>query len=225
MIDINKRLFDLRDEKYRDFTSSLMPTVGKASVIGVRIPEIRKLAKGLKSEDLSGFLNDLPHKYHEENLLHAALLENIKDYDACIKAVDRFLPYIDNWAVCDILSPKVFKKNKTALLKQIKVWILSDKTYTVRFGLKMIMTHFLDEDFKPQYLETAAKVPCKEYYLSMMKAWLFATALAKQYPFAVKYLEDKRFDIKTHNRTIQKAVESLRITDDKKAYLKTLKIK
>lgn len=223
-MNVRKELFSLQDVSYRDFQSSLIPGISKKSFIGVRLPEVRKIAKRmLKEAQTSIFLRDLPHIYHDENMLHAILISEIKDYEGCIKAVDNFLPYVNNWAVCDSISPKVFKKNKDLLLKKIKKWSLSEDTYTRRFGIKMLMTHFLDEDFKVEYLELSSKVSLEDYYVKMMVAWFFATALAKQWDATVSYIENARLDIWVHNKTIQKACESNRITLEKKKYLKTLK--
>lgn len=223
-MNVRKELFSLQDVSYRDFQSSLIPGISKKSFIGVRLPEVRKIAKRmLKEAQTSIFLRNLPHIYHDENMLHAILISEIKDYEGCIKAVDNFLPYVNNWAVCDSISPKVFKKNKDLLLKKINKWSLSEDTYTCRFGIKMLMTHFLDEDFKVEYLELSAKVSLEDYYVKMMVAWFFATALAKQWDATVSYIENARLDIWVHNKTIQKACESNRITLEKKKYLKTLK--
>ena len=190
----------------------------------MRTPELRKLAKQLgKDERISEFLNDLPHRYFDENQLHAFLVSDIKDFPKGMAEVNRFLPYVDNWATCDQMSPKVFKKHRPELLEQIKVWLISDHTYTVRFALGMLMQHFLDENFDPAYLEMAASIRSDAYYINMMTAWYFATALAKQYEAALPYLEKERLDKWTHNKTIQKAVESYRITDEQKAYLKELR--
>ena len=197
----------------------------KENIIGVRTPAVRALAKTLDNGTAAAFLQKLPHKYHEENLLHAALTERIKDFGGCLSAAEAFLPYIDNWAVCDCFNPKAFAKNKPALLSHIKRWLKSKKTYTVRFGLKTLMNLYLDGDFDPSYLELAALTDTREYYLSMMTAWYFATALAKQYESALPYIENRRLDAATHNRAVQKALESFRVPDDRKQYLKTLKIK
>lgn len=224
--EIKKELFKLQDIKYRDFQKKLIPTVDPESIIGVRTPELRKLAKELsKREDINDFLQVLPHKYFDENQLHAFVLSGMKDFDLCIDGVCRFLPYIDNWATCDQLSPKVFKKHRKELLGYIKKWIKSDKTYTVRFGIGMLMEHFLDEDFDIAYPETVSKIRSDEYYINMMTAWYFATALAKQYDSVLKFLEERWLGTWTHNKTIQKAVESYRITDEQKAYIKSLRIK
>ncbi len=223
---IKEELFKLQDKKYRDFQSKLIPNIEPDSVIGVRTPELRKLAKKFeKLEEIESFLNNLPHKYFDEDQLHAFILSERKDYEKCIEEVKAFLPYINNWATCDQLSPKVFKKNKKDLLKNIKNWISSKKTFTVRFAIGMLMQHFLDEDFDNKYPEIVVKVKSDEYYINMMIAWYFATALAKQYKNVLPYIENKKLDKWTHNKTIQKAIESYRITEEQKAYLKSLKIK
>lgn len=223
-MDIEKSLFALKDEKYAEFQAKLTPTVDKNLFIGVRVPDTRKLAKEIyKSGYYSGFLHELPHKFYDENMLHGLIVSEIKEYDECIAAVDRFLPYVDNWAVCDIMSPKCFKKNKDKLMDKIIEWSGSDEVYTARFGIEMLMTHFLDEDFKLEYLEIPANVQLEDYYAKMMVAWFFATALAKQWDAAIPYLKENRLEVWTHNRTIQKARESYRITDEQKAYLKTIK--
>ena len=223
---IQKELFALQDTKYRDFQTRLIPTVDPDTVIGVRTPELRKYAKQLiKSEDIEEFLTHLPHQYFDENQLHAFILSEMKDYSECVDKVDRFLPFVDNWATCDQMSPKVFKKHRQKLLKEIKRWIRSEETYTIRFGIGMLMEHFLDEDFDPAYPEMVAKIRSDEYYVNMMVAWYFATALAKQYKTVISYIEDQRLDVWTHNKAIQKSVESNRITSEQKVYLKSLKIK
>ena len=223
---IQKELFSLQDKEYMKFLSKLTPNVSEDTIIGVRIPEIRKLAKKLvKNNEYEDFLKELPHKYYDENLLHGAIISESKDFEKCIKLLDNFLPFVDNWAVCDTISPKIFKKNKKELIEKIKEWSQSDKTYTCRFGVEMLMTHFLDEDFKKEYLEVVADIHSEEYYVKMVVAWFFATALAKQWDYAVIYLENNRLDVWVHNKTIQKARESLRILEDKKGYLKGLKRK
>ena len=222
---INKELFNLQDKKYRDFQGKLLPTVSPDSIIGVRTPELRKLTKKFaKEEKISEFLNNLPHKYFDENQLHAFIISEIKDYKKCIEELNKFLPFIDNWATCDQLSPKIFKKNKADLLKEINKWISSTHTYTVRFGIGMLMQHFLDEDFDIKYPKTIAKIRSEEYYINMMIAWYFATALAKQYESIIPFIENKKLDKWTHNRSIQKSVESYRITPEQKEYLKSLKL-
>lgn len=224
MIDIQTKLFELSDEKYADFQAKLTPTVDRELFIGVRVPELRKLAKVLMKEpDHEAFINELPHKYYDENVLHGMMISEIKDFGQCIEAVDRFLPYVDNWAVCDTMSPKVFKKHKEELMEKIVEWSASDKTYTCRFGMGMLMKYFLDEDFSPEYLEIPAKVVSEEYYVNMMIAWFFATALAKQWDASIPYIEERRLSDWVHRKTIQKACESYRVTDEQKAYLRSLK--
>ena len=221
---IREELFALQDASYGDFQAKLTPGIPRELFIGVRVPEVRKLAKKLKKEpETAEFLSELPHKYYDENMLHGLLVSEIKDYDACVAAVDKFLPYVDNWAVCDIMSPKVFKRNKAALLDKIREWSSSEKPYTCRFGIEMLMSHFLDDDFRPEYLDIPASVHSEEYYVQMMAAWFFATALAKQWDAAIAYIENGVLDTWVHNKTIQKARESYRITPEQKAYLKTLK--
>ena len=218
-------LFQLQDKGYRDFQSKLIPTIPVETIIGVRIPTIRKLAKEYgKDPESVEFLKQLPHTYYDENILHALLVAEIKDYEVCVKEVERFLPYVDNWAVCDIYSPKVFRKNKGKLIDKIREWTASDHPYTCRFGMEMLMTHFLDENFRVEYLEIPAAVHSEEYYVNMMIAWFYATALAKQWDATIGYIEDQRLDTWTHNKTIQKARESYRITPEQKEYLKTLKM-
>ena len=226
MTKIQEKLFELQDIEYKEFHCKLMPTVDPDTVIGVRTPELRKLGKQLAKEpDIESFLKELPHKYYDENNLHGFIIETIKDYDKCVSAVDAFLPYIDNWATCDLMCPKVFGKNLPELMEKIKEWISSDKTYTIRFGIGMLMRFYLDEAFLPEYLEMALSVKSEEYYVKMMVAWYFATALSKQYEAAVIYIEQNRLDAWTHNKAIQKAVESRRITEEQKVYLKSLKRK
>lgn len=216
----------MQDTGYRDFQMKLIPTAGPETMIGVRTPALRKYAKALiKAGQADEFLKNLPHTYFDENQLHAFILSELKDYDLCIEETDRFLPYVDNWATCDQLSPGVFKKNHARLSLKIPEWISSQETYTIRFGIGMLMQHFLDEDFDPAYPETVAGIRSEEYYVNMMIAWYFATALAKQYDTVLPYLEQRRLDPWTHNKTIQKAAESYRITSKQKEYLKSLKIK
>lgn len=221
---IRKRLFELQDLQYRDFHSRLMPNIDPESVIGVRIPDLRQLAKEINSTpEAETFMQNLPHKYYEENNLHAFLIENIKDFSKCIEAVNIFLPYIDNWATCDSLRPKVFKKNLTLLEKQAFKWIDSKETYTVRFGIECLMIYFLDGQFNHAHADKIAAVNCNEYYVGMMVAWYFATALAKHYDDVLPYIEKKILDPKTHKRTIRKAIDSYRIDKTQKTYLKTLR--
>lgn len=221
---LHNRLKELQDLKYRDMQVRSVPTVDPGSIIGVRTPELRLIAKELLKEgDYDQFLKELPHKYFEENQLHAFIISGMKDYSRCMEELELFLPYVDNWATCDQMSPKVFKKHKEELLEHIEVWISSDKPYTVRFGVGMLMQHFLDEDYDPKYSAMVATLRSDDYYVNMMIAWYFATALAKQYDSVLSYIEEKRLDAWTHNKTIQKSVESYRITDEQKRYLKSLK--
>ena len=222
--EIRERLFALRDEKNAAFAAKLIPNIPAGTILGARTPALRKLAKELTRDGKgSRFMEALPHAYFEENDLHSFLLDGIRDYDACMAALERFLPYVDNWATCDGMNPSVFKKHRTELLEQIRLWLRSDRTYTLRFAVGMLMAHFLDEDFSPEYLELVAIIESKEYYVNMMRAWYFATALAKQWESTLPYLEEQRLDRWTHNKTLQKARESFRITPEQKAYLKTLK--
>ena len=223
-MDILEKLYSMQDENYALFQAKLTPNIPPEKFIGVRVPECRRLAKTLSKEsDISSFLDSLPHSYYDENILHALLISEIKDYDKCIYELERFLPYVDNWAVCDIISPKPFKKHKDTLIVKIKEWSASNHTYTCRFGLRMLMSHFLDEDFKPEYLDIPASINSDEYYINMMKAWFFATALAKQWDASISYIQEKRLDEWTHKKTIQKAIESYRITKEQKDLLKTLR--
>ena len=221
---IQEELFALQDTEYAAFQSKLTPNIPRESIIGVRVPQLRNLAKRIgKSKEAQEFLLTLPHTYYDENMLHSLLVSEIKDFDDCVSAIDVFLPYVDNWAVCDILSPRTFKKNRTRLLTEIQRWASSRHVYTCRFGIEMLMTHFLDEDFDSEYLEIPAQIHSDEYYINMMIAWFFATALAKQWDSALPYLETKKLDVWVHNKTIQKARESYRITAEQKLYLKSLK--
>lgn len=222
MYDLTSVLFSAQDPAYRDFQTRLIPNIPKQTIIGVRTPELRRIAKEMPESD--EFLHHLPHRYFEENQVHAFLLERCRDYEKTIALVEDFLPYVDNWATCDQLSPKVFRKHKEELLAHIPQWLSSEHPYTVRFGIGMLMSHYLDEDFSPEYLSWAAAVRREEYYVRMMVAWYFATALAKQYDAALPYLTRHRLEPWVHNKTIQKAVESYRITDEQKAYLRTLRV-
>lgn len=225
-MSIRETLLSLRDEKFAAFQARLIPNVAPERIIGVRTPALRKLAKTLRgSGEAEEFLKALPHDFFEENNLHAFLLCEMKDFDACVQAVEDFLPYVDNWATCDQMSPGVFRKNKQALLPYIRCWIASERCYTRRFGTGMLMSHFLDEDFREEYLSLVSDIRSEEYYVNMMIAWYFATALAKQYEAALPYLENRRLAPWVHNKAIQKAVESFRVSDGHKTYLKTLKIR
>lgn len=223
---IYDRLSALQDVKYKQFQCRLMPTVNPDTVIGVRTPALRAFAKEIAgSPAAENFLNTLPHRFYEENNLHAFLIELMPDYDVCLSYINRFLPYVDNWATCDGMSPKVFKKHLNSLTGEIDKWLKSSDVYTVRFGIKMLMTHYLDEHFKCEYLSAVAEIKSDEYYIKMMQAWFFATALAKQYSSAVPFITDRKLDVWVHNKTIQKAVESYRLTNTQKQFLRGLKIK
>ena len=224
--DVQKRLFEMRDTGYRDFHARLIPTVKKEKIIGIRTPMIRKFAKEFgKTEESEMFLKALPHQYYEENNLHGLLIEQIRDYDKCLKELERFLPYIDNWATCDLLALHMMKKHRDVFIREIYRWMESDKPYIIRFGISMLMRHYLDERFKPEYPEKVAAICSEEYYVNMMRAWYFATALSKHYEKILPFLEEQRMDIWTHNKTIQKSIESYRITKEQKDYLRTLRIK
>lgn len=223
---VQQELFEMQDLKYRDFHSKLMPTVDKEKVIGVRIPQLRKYAAAFaKTEDAAEFMKNLPHQYYEEDNLHAFLIEKIKDYDSCIQALDKFLPYVDNWATCDMMNPKILKKEPEGLLEKIKVWLKAEETYVVRFAMGCLMNYYLEEHFTTECADLVAEIQSEEYYIQMMQAWYFATALAKQNDAILPYLLEHRLNTWVHNKTIQKAVESYRITPEQKAYLKTLKRK
>ena len=219
-------LFSKQDIKYRDFQAPLFPNIDKETMIGVRTPELKKLAKELfNTETANKFIETLPHHYFDENRLHAFIISLIKDYQTCLNEVERFLPFVDNWGTCDQLSPKVFAKHKDELIVPIRKWLKSKHTYTVRFAVGMLMQHYLDESFKEEYMEMVASIKSEEYYINMMIAWYFATALVKQYESAIKYIKENRLSIWVHNKTIQKAVESYRINSETKDYLKSLKRK
>ncbi|MCR4646691.1 MAG: DNA alkylation repair protein [Oscillospiraceae bacterium] len=221
---IQETLFSMHDTQYRDFQAKLIPGYTTDAMIGVRTPELRKYAKALLKEgNIAGFLSELPHRYFDENQLHAFIISEMKDYGAVLAELERFLPFVDNWATCDQLSPKVFKKHPAELIGEIRRWMASEHTYTIRFGIGMLMQHYLNEHFQPEYLAWTAAVQSEEYYVNMMRAWYFATALAKQYDAAIPLLERQTLDVWTHNKTIQKARESYRITDEQKNYLKSLR--
>lgn len=224
--EIREELFKNQDQKYRDFQVRLIPGMGPEAMIGVRTPDLRKIARQMaKRQDIGEFLENLPHEYFDENQVHAFVISEMKDYDKCVQEAEKFLPFVDNWATCDQMSPKVFKKHRSELLDAIKKWLMSEHTYTVRFAIGMLMQHYLDEDFDPAYPEMVADVESEEYYIRMMIAWYFATALAKQYETVLPYIEEQRLEAWTHNKTIQKAVESYRITPEQKEYLKSLKVR
>lgn len=219
-----QQLLELSDPSYRDFHAKLIPTVPKEHIIGIRTPVLRRFAAAFsKTPEADSFLRTLPHTYYEENNLHAFLIERITDYDRALAAADAFLPYIDNWATCDFFSPRAFKMNTDRLLEPIYAWLASNRTYTVRFGLDMLMRYYLDERFDPKYLELAVAVPTEDYYLHMAVAWFFATALTKQYERTLPYFLQNRLDRQTHNKALQKTRESLRVPKERKEYLNTLK--
>ena len=221
---VYERLIACGDEQYREFQSKLVSNVPKETILGVRTPDMRRIAREIRgTEEAEAFLMELPHRYFEENLVHFFLVAMIRDFNECIQAVERFLPYVDCWPVCDQSTPKVFAKNHEKLLSWIQKWISSDHVYTARFGIRMLMNEFLGEDFKPEYLAWVAGVQGEDYYIRMMVAWYFATALAKRYDESVVYIEERRLSPWTHKKAIQKAIESFRVSDAHKKYLKTLR--
>ena len=224
MTHLHEELFKLQDTEYRDFNSSLIPGIDKETVIGIRTPVLRKFAKEYaKSGETEQFMRELPHEFYEENNLHMMLIGQIKDYDECISELEKFLPYIDNWATCDSPLPKCFDKNKEDVLERAKNWIATDATYVKRYGMGVMMRLFLDEDFKEEYIQLVASVKSEEYYVNMMIAWYIATALAKQWDAAIPYIQERRLSEWVHRKSIQKAVESYRITPEQKEYLKGLR--
>ena len=223
---IQERLFSLQDIKYREFLCRLIPNIDPDTVIGIRTPELRKLAKGIaKDPETAHFLQILPHQYFEENNLHGFLIERMADYEQATAALNAFLPYVDNWATCDQIRPEIFAKHLSELHEQIKCWMASGQTYTIRFGIEMLMRFYLDGEFRAEYLDWVSAIRSEEYYVNMMIAWFFATALTKQYHAALPYIQRQRLDPWTHNKAIQKAIESRCITDEQKRYLRTLKVK
>lgn len=225
MNELQQHLFGMRDAAYAAFIAKLTPGFPPSHFIGVRVPLLRTIARSFAKEEAASqsFLSHLPHSYYEEDMLHGMLISLVKDYDRCLDLTDRFLPYVDNWAVCDTLSPKVFAKHKAQLLENILRWSSSSHTYTCRFGLRMLMTHFLDDSFSADFLEIPAAIRSEEYYVKMMVAWFFATALAKQWEATLPYLENRQLDLWTHRKTIQKAIESYRIPPERKDYLRKLR--
>ena len=221
---VYERLIGGADENYKEFQSKLVPNIPGETILGVRTPDMRRIAKEINgTAEAEQFLAELPHRYYEENLVHFFVIAMIKDFDGCVAAVERFLPYVDCWPVCDQTSPKVFAKNHDRLLPRIKAWIASEHVYTSRFGIRMLMNEFLGDDFRPEYLAWVAAVKGEDYYIKMMVAWYFATALAKQYDESVVYIEERRLEPWTHNKAIQKAIESFRVSEEHKAYLRTLR--
>ncbi len=224
--ELQTLLFEYEDKKYGDFGAKLIPGFPREKFIGIRAPEYKNILKRIKGDEvIPVFLSTLPHTYHEENCLHVALINKIKDFDECLAALEKFIPYIDNWAVNDGVNPVCFKKHRDELIGLVQKWISSEATYTRRCGMKILMANYLDEDFKPEYLDLPADLRSDEYYVNMMTAWLFAEALVKQWDTAVKYIEGHRLDDWTHNKTIQKACESFRVPNERKEYLRLLKVK
>ena len=223
--ELQQLLFEYEDKKYADFGAKLIPTLPREKFIGIRSPEYKKILKRIKGDPvIPEFLSTLPHTYHEENCLHVALINKIKDFDECLSELEKFMPYIDNWAVNDGVNPACFKKHRAELIGYVQKWIASEAVYTRRCGMKLLMSNYLDDDFKPEYLDLPADLRSDEYYVNMMTAWLFAEALVKQWDYAVKYIETKRMDSWTHNKAIQKACESFRVSDERKQYLRSLKV-
>lgn len=229
MQEITEQLITMKDEVYKNFHGKLMPTINPDTILGVRVPLLRKfsnqLSKSLSKEEIERFMSELPHRYYEENNIHAFLIEKINDYEECIAALDKFLPYVDNWATCDMMNPKIFKKNTRKLFDKIEEWMSSSHVYTIRFGIGMLMRFYLDDDFSTQYLDMTANVVSDEYYVNMMKAWFFATALAKQYEATLPYIQQNRLDIWSHNKAIQKSIESFRVSKEHKEELRRYKRK
>ena len=222
--DLQKLLFQYQDTAYADFSAKLIPTVPRERIIGVRSPEYKKIIRQIKDDPvIPEFLSSLPHFWHEENCLHGALINQIGDYAACVTELERFMPYIDNWAVNDAINPACFKKRRAELIQKVRAWISSGAPYTRRCGMRILMANYLDKDFKPEYLDLVADLRSEEYYVNVMTAWLFAEALVKQWDAAIPYIENRRLDPWTHNKAVQKACESFRVSNERKAYLKTLK--
>ena len=214
----------MQDLKYRDFHSRLMPGIDKETIIGIRTPILRKFTKEFaRTPGAEEFLTQLPHRYYEENNMHMMIISWIKDYEVCLKEVKKLLPYVNNWATCDSQLPKCFDKNKEDILERAKKWIAADTTYVKRYGMGVMMRLFLDEDFKEEYIQLVAGVKSEEYYVNMMIAWYMATALAKQWDAAIPYIQEHRLSEWVHRKSIQKAVESYRITPEQKDYLKGLR--
>ena len=225
MTEIQNYLLSQADQKYRDFTLPLIPLVDEETFIGVRLPVLKKYAKDLDARQIEEFLNSLPHTYHEENILHAFIISNIKDYDLFIKKVDAFLPFVTNWSVCDAICNKHLDKHKEKLINEVYKWLKSKEVYRVRYAVKCLMNYYLGDDFKEEHIQKAAEVKLDDYYVKMMVAWYLATGLAKNYDSFIEAIEKHQFDTVTHNKAIQKAVESFRVSEEHKTYLKTLKVK
>ncbi len=227
MTEIQNELFALKDDQYQKFQAKILPNIESGKIIGVRVPKLRALAKQLFKQKeyyyIEDFFANLPHTYYEENLLHSFLIEQIKNFDECMAQLEKFLPFIDNWAVCDTCHPKVFGRHTGVILQKAQAWVKSSEPYTIRYGINCLMTYFLDENFDPTHFEQVCAVNNEDYYVKMMQAWYFATALAKQWQAAVQVIEQKKLSPWVHNKTIQKACESFRVTDEHKEYLRTLK--
>lgn len=225
ILQIRKRLFSMQDEKYREFHLGLIPGVPPESVIGIRTPLLRGYGRELiKENKAEEFIGSLPHEFYDENVLHAILISAERNFDRAVGLLDDFLPYVDNWAVCDIIKPAAFKNHPAELPDKIRKWINAEHTYTVRFGIGMLMSYYLDSEFDPKFPELVAGIKSDEYYINMMIAWYFATALAKQYDAVIPYIREHRLSPWVHNKSIQKSIESRRITDKQKSYLRSLKI-
>ena len=228
MTKIHEILYHHQDKKYGDFLSKLVPTIPREKFIGIRSPEFKKIIKEVHSQaedEIESFMNTLPHQFQEENTLQVMLISEIKDYDKCLAYLEKFLPYVDNWAISDGIGPKIFDKNHNQIIKKIPQWLEDEKPYTKRVAMLFLKKYFLGEDFKPEYLTWAAKIRSEEYYVNMMTAWLFAEALTKQWDATIEFFTSPQLAPWTHNKAIQKARESFRISSEKKEYLKTLKIK
>ena len=224
--DLEQILFQHQDAAYADFTAKLIPTVPREKFIGIRSPEYKKIIRQIGDDPvIPVFLSSLPHTWQEENCLHAALITRIREYETCVSTLEQFMPYIDNWAINDTINPRCFRKHRAELIHRVQAWISSPAPYTRRCGIRVLMANYLDADFRPEYLNLPADLRSDEYYVNIMTAWLFAEALVKQWDTAVIYIETRRLDPWTHNKTIQKACESYRIPDERKAYLRTLKIR
>ena len=224
MINIEKELLKNIDLKYKNFNSKLIPNINNNKILGVKVPIIREISKNIKEEDAKLFKKQLPHKYHEENMLHAFLISNNQNIDKTLEELDTFLPYIDNWQITDALKPKIFKKNKEKVYKKIIEWSKSNHTYTVRYAIVTLLTYYLDDNFKEEYNNLVINIKKEDYYILMAKAWYFSYALIKQYNKTIKIFENKILSKELHNKSIQKAIESYRIDNNKKNYLKSLKI-
>lgn len=216
----------MQDIEYKNFHSKLMPTIDDERIIGIRVPALRKFAKTLFKQDIkNSFMNNLPHYYYEENNIHAFLIERIDDFDEALEETNKFLPYIDNWATCDMFSPKIFKKEPALIYEKVKQWLKSDETFIVRFGIVTLLQFYLDELFQEEMLSLVSNVKREEYYIKMAVAWYFSIALVKQYDKTISYFTTQQLENWTHNKAIQKAIESRRISEERKVYLRSLKVK